>query len=48
MSFSVSHAVADDLLAIADIAIAAYRGYVAAIGRECAPMRALLILVVTE
>ena len=40
MSFSVRHAVADYLPAIADIAIAAYNGYVAAMGREPAPMRA--------
>ena len=38
---------ADDLPAIADIAIAAYSGYIAAMGRKHAPMRALLILVVT-
>ena len=31
---------ADDLPAIADIAIAAYSGYGAAMGREPAPMRA--------
>ena len=48
MSFSVRYAVADDLPAVADIAIAAYRCYVAAIGRESPHMRALLILVVTE
>jgi len=40
MSFSIRHAVADDLPAIADIAITAYSGYVAAMGREPAPMRA--------
>ena len=40
MSFSVRHAVADDLPAIADIAIAAYSGFVAAMGCEPAPMRA--------
>ena len=39
MSFSVRHPVADDLPAIAEIAIAAYSGYVAAMGREPAPMR---------
>ena len=40
MSFFVRHAVADDVPAIADIAIAAYSGDVAAIGREPAPMSA--------
>ena len=40
MSLSARHAVTDDLLAIADIAIAAYSGYVAAMGCEPAPMRA--------